>query len=136
MYNIYAWTKKSLYLLRGKSVLCSAMLFNDTPYGGTLWLRYSREFVAQTNTPPAQWKNNSSVKCKPKTKPMRLLQTSFWKNPMPVNKGNLKKLNLSCNSINNGENSLTWILCHNYGKTCSLVYVYVPYRRNTNRLNK
>ena len=49
MYNIYASTKKSWYLLRGKSVL-----FNDTPYGGALWLRYSREFVEQTNTPPAQ----------------------------------------------------------------------------------
>ena len=67
---------------------------------------------------------------------MRLLQTSFWKNSMPVNKVYPKKLHLPCKSINNRENSLTWILCHNYGKTCSLVHAYVPYRRNTNKLNK
>lgn len=42
------------FLLNGKSVLWSAILFNDTPYGGTLWFRYNKEFVAQTNTPPVE----------------------------------------------------------------------------------
>lgn len=26
--------------------------FRETPYGGTLWFRYSNEFTANTTTPP------------------------------------------------------------------------------------
>lgn len=45
------------YLLSGKEVLLSAMLLSDTPYGGTLWLRYNNELVVNTRTPPEKQQN-------------------------------------------------------------------------------
>ena len=40
------------FVLIGKFVELSAMLFRDTPYGGILWFRYISELTASINVPP------------------------------------------------------------------------------------
>lgn len=45
-----------MYLRKGKALQVEAMLFTDTPYGGTLWFKYSNEFTASIKTPPMKKK--------------------------------------------------------------------------------
>jgi hypothetical protein len=52
--NVQRKTNPAMDVRRGKDDHCSAILLRDTPYGGTLWLRYRRALSANTNTPPAQ----------------------------------------------------------------------------------
>lgn len=39
-------------LRRGKAVVPAVRELRETPYGGTLWFRYSNELTANTTTPP------------------------------------------------------------------------------------
>lgn len=46
--------KSQKHLLKGKAVVPLVWLLSDTPKGGTLWFRYSKEFTANTTTPPEE----------------------------------------------------------------------------------
>lgn len=39
-------------LRSGKAVVPVVWELRETPYGGTLWFKYSNEFTANTTTPP------------------------------------------------------------------------------------
>ena len=49
------------YLRRGKAVVPVVCVLSDTPYGGTLWLRYNRELTANTTTPPRNNGNKFTI---------------------------------------------------------------------------
>lgn len=59
---VFLGKKSQNNLLKGKAVVPLVWLLSDTPNGGTLWFRYSKEFTANTTTPPEDITQHHHVK--------------------------------------------------------------------------